>query len=313
MVPDRPVLDPARVLVTVCTYDRPDGLAAFLDTYLADPTTQRATLLVVDNNPDGRAAATVTAASSRAPGRSIVYAHEPRPGIAAARNRCLDHVTAEVDAFVFVDDDELVRPGWLGALLDAAHDLDADIVNGNVETVLPPDAPGWVRRSGLFERRRRPTGSSEGLPATNNTLVRREAWERAGSPRFDERFSGTGGSDTQFFWGLIRGHGCTFVWSEEATVREPLEPARMSLRWAWRRHLRAGNVLGRVMLAERSRAAVAVGGVGRVAKALATGTLAAITLHDPTGHFVGRVARGVGMVGSASRHVVVEYGRGGAG
>lgn len=176
MPPERPVLDPARILVMVCTYDRPDGLAAFLDTYLADPTTLRATLLVVDNNPDGRAAATVTAASSRAPGRSIVYAHEPRPGIAAARNRCLDHVTAKVDAFVFVDDDELVPPGWLGALLGAAHDHDADIVNGNVETVLPPDAPGWVRRSGLFERRRRPTGSSEGLPATNNTLVRREAW-----------------------------------------------------------------------------------------------------------------------------------------
>lgn len=309
MTPDPP-LDASTVLVTVCTYNRPEGLAAFLASYRADPTTATATLLVVDNNPDATARVTVDAAQGD---RRIVYATEPRPGIAAARNRCLEHFGPEHAAIVFVDDDELVPPGWLGELIAAADRHGVDIVNGNVRTVLPDHAPRWVRRSGLFDRRPRPTGSSEGLPATNNTLVRRTAWERAGRPRFDERYSGTGGSDTRWFWTMIRTHAATFVWSEEATVSEPLDPARMSLAWAWRRHLRAGNVLGRVMLSERSRVQVLAGGLARVGKAVAAGLLAAITFRDPTRYLVGRVARGVGMVGAASSRVVVEYGRGGAG
>ncbi|WP_296667357.1 glycosyltransferase [Demequina sp.] len=302
-------IDLARVLVTVCTYGRPEPLRAFLDSYVADPTTADATLLVVDNNPDGGARATVEAYA----GRRIVYAHEPRPGIAAARNRCLAGIEEDTQAFVFVDDDEYVEPGWLGELAACADLYGVDIVNGQVDTVFPDDAPGWVRARGLFGYPQRETGSSDGLPATNNTLVRREAWERAGSPGFDERFSGSGGSDTEFFWHLVNEAGCTFVWSAEAVVHEPLTPDRMSLRWAWRRHLRGGNVLGRLKLREESRAHVMLGGVGRVGKGLAGGAVTAVTGHNPSGWLVGRVARGVGMSSSAMRHVVVEYSRGGAG
>lgn len=298
-----------RIVVAVCTYGRPEPLRAFLDAYAADPTTADATLLVVDNNPDGSARATVDSA----PLARIVYDHEPRPGIAAARNRCLEHLTEDVDAIVFVDDDEEPVPGWLGALVDCARRYGADIVNGQVETTFPDDAPGWVRARGLFAYPPVTTGSSAGLPATNTTLMRRTAWVAAGSPRFDERFSGSGGSDTEFFWHLIHEFGATFVWCAEAVVREPLVESRMSLTWAWRRHLRGGNVLGRIKLRSQSRARVALGGVGRMGKGVLGGVAEAARGRNPAGWFVGRVARGVGMTGSAMRHVVVEYARGGAG
>lgn len=296
------------VLVTVCTYGRPEPLAAFLASYAADPGTADSVLLVVDNNPDGDARPLVEGVRSS---RTVRYVHEPRPGIAAARNRCLAEWDVRFDALVFVDDDELVPPGWLDALVDCANTWDAAIVNGHVRTTYPEHAPAWVPRSGLFERGRPVTGSSDGLPATNNTLVRRSAWVRAGQPRFDEAFSRSGGSDTMFFWTLVHGHGVRFVWSAEAYVTEPLPDSRMSLRWAWRRHRRAGNVLGRVMLLERAPWRVLVGGVARVAKALVRGAAAVLMLRNPAYWLVGRVGRGVGMAASARQRVVVEYSRGG--
>ncbi|MDN4472041.1 glycosyltransferase family 2 protein [Demequina zhanjiangensis] len=300
----------SEVLVTVCTYKRPEGLAAFLDSYAADATTSDATLLVVDNSTDGDAQAQVEAFAASHE-REVRYAHEPRPGIAAARNRCLAEWGETHAALVFVDDDEEVPQGWLGALVGAAHGYDADIVNGHVLTVYPEPRPGWVERSGLFQRRLFPEGSSEGIPATNNTLLRREAWVEAGEPTFSESFSRTGGSDTDFFHRLIDGHGCRFVWSAEAAVTEPLPRSRMSVRWAWKRHMRAGNVLGRVMLQDRSRPVVLAGGVARVGQALAMGVVSAVTFREPVRWFVGRTARGLGVAGSALSQVVVEYERGG--
>ena len=102
----------SRVLVAVLTYRRPGDLADLLPLLAAQRRSvagRKVELLVVDNDPEGGAAGQVAAAAATWGG--LAYAHEPRPGIAAARNRALDEA-AEHDVLVFLDDDERPSPGW---------------------------------------------------------------------------------------------------------------------------------------------------------------------------------------------------------
>src|SRR5690625_1648309 len=75
----------SNVVVAVITFQRPDSLRALLDSLDTVKTDANWRILVVDNDPSGSARAIVSDVAPHAD-----YAVEPRPGIAAARNRCLD-------------------------------------------------------------------------------------------------------------------------------------------------------------------------------------------------------------------------------
>ena len=91
------------VVIAVATFRRPDCLARILPPLVeqAGQLGAAASVLVVDNDPDGGAAHYVLSIASP----TVRYVHEPRPGIAAARNRALDE-SAAADVVVFIDDDE---------------------------------------------------------------------------------------------------------------------------------------------------------------------------------------------------------------
>jgi len=94
------------------------GRAGYLDVALASIAPQAAAaaaeLLVVDDGPDAQ-----TADVARRHGARYV-AHPQSRGLNAARNTGIDAARGEL--LVFVDDDVEVRPGWLGALIEAhAH------------------------------------------------------------------------------------------------------------------------------------------------------------------------------------------------
>ena len=85
-------------MVAALTYRRPTELATLLPRLVdqAQRAAVRASVLVIDNDPDGGARATCE-------GQPIRYVHEPRPGIAVARNRALDE-SPDADLLVFIDD-----------------------------------------------------------------------------------------------------------------------------------------------------------------------------------------------------------------
>lgn len=252
-----------RVVVAVLTYRRPDRIAALLPLLLEQSDAVGAEVLVVDNDPAGGARGLVE------PHR-VRYVHEPRPGIAAARNRALAEA-GDAAALVFIDDDELPGAGWLGQLVDAWRRWSCAAVSGPVRAEFSVAPPAWVRASGAFERRRRGSGTVVDGAPTNNLLLDLRRVRELGLA-FDERFGLTGGEDTMFSHALARGTG-DIRWCDEAEVIEPVAPERATRRWVLRRGFRAGTTWAAMELSlaggrtARTRLGLTGRALGRIAVA----------------------------------------------
>ncbi|WP_445167258.1 glycosyltransferase family 2 protein [Mycolicibacterium sp. Dal123E01] len=223
-------------LIAIATYQRPTGLQRLLDSLavaVASASVQ-VDIVVVDNDAAG-SARSVAVSHSLGP----TYVVEPVPGISAARNRALDHFSDRYRAIIFVDDDEWVQPAWLTALTTFAREKQADVVVGPVMSAFLEPAPEWVHRGGFFKGRTHESGESLRHAPTHNTLLVRDRWVCAGSPRFDPSFSATGGEDTDFFYG-IRLSGATMLFCADAVVHEEVPVDRQSLGWVRRRAIREG-------------------------------------------------------------------------
>lgn len=243
-----------RVLIAVATYKRPDSLQALLQSLESATTSRSFDVLVVDNDATG-SGRTVAESSPL----SVTYVVEPKPGIAAARNRAVDEIQ-QYDAVVFVDDDEYVVEGWFDRLLDYAEASPAGVVTGPVESIFPDDAPRWVVNGGFIQRPSWPHGSVLTAGATNNTLLKIDAWDAAGAPRFDDTFSATGGSDAKLF-SVLLARGVQIEFCADAVVFEPVLPERMRLKWLARRGYRNGIVSARIWTLKHGRAKTLVKGL----------------------------------------------------
>src|SRR5664279_6229129 len=80
--------------------------------------------------------------------RSVV---EPKPGIAAARNRVLDE-TAAADLLVFIDDDERPTAEWLAHLLETFDRSPGAGVVGPVVSEYEHVPEEWITKGGFFSR-----------------------------------------------------------------------------------------------------------------------------------------------------------------
>ena len=305
----------ASVVVAMLTYRRPDDLVLAVPAFLAELDaglgSGRGRLLVVDNDPDGSAAGTVAAfADDR-----VRYVHEPRPGIAAGRNRALDDST-DAALLVFVDDDEHPQPGWLAALLDTHRRSGAGVVAGAVVSAFDTEPDGWLAAGRFFDRRRLPTLTPIDVAATNNLLL--DLAQLPDDVRFDEAFSLTGGSDTMFTRTLHR-RGVAMVWCDEAVVVDRVPASRLTRSWVLARARRTGNSAVRVDVTlappgprrwwarARGLARGTVRVVGGAGRAL-FGRLTRSVEHHARGRR--SLARGLGMIGAATGSVVAEYVRG---
>ncbi|MEW1957299.1 glycosyltransferase [Kineococcus sp. NPDC059986] len=239
---------PPRVLVAVLTFRRVEELSRLLPVLVGQAesaTAARARVLVVDNDPAGSAEPVVGAHVG-----DVRYVHEPRPGIAAGRNRALAE-GAGCDAVVFVDDDEVPAPGWLDALVDAWTRWGCAGVAGPVVSTWEGTLDPWLEASGTFARPRRTTGSVLPGAATNNLLLDLRILRRTGTT-FDDAFGLTGGSDTMLTRELVA-RGEQLRWCDEAEVLEAVPADRLTREFVLRRHLRTGTTWSRVHLALRRR------------------------------------------------------------
>jgi beta-1,4-mannosyltransferase len=268
----------------------------------------RCSILVVDNDPAGSGEAVARE-------QGAAYVVEPRPGIAAVRNRALAECDGS-DALLFLDDDEVPEPGWLRAMVDRFSSMRPTAVAGRVVTRFPDPVHPWVAASGAFIRPVRRDGQAMREAATNNLLLDVAAVRRLGLS-FDERFGLTGGSDSMFTLQLTR-RGGTIRWAQDAVVTEQEEPERFTRRWVLARTFRFGNTSARVRIALAPTIAgrlverlLAIGrGAARVlggGARLVWGTLSGSLAHRARG--ARTASRGLGMLAGAVGYAHDEYGR----
>lgn len=240
--------EPSRVHLAIITYKRLELLDQLL-TSLSKSNLQLPweRVIVVDNDPDGSAKSIVASHSAL-----VEYVVEPKPGIVAARNRCLSIWDKSSDAIIFLDDDEWVAPDWFENILSSHSGDPSAIIWGPVESVLQKDAPRWIGRGGFIQRAVYEDGQSLQWAATNNVLIPKSVFEVLENPFFEQAFSESGGSDGEFFW-RCRQQGLRIKWSANALVFEDVPKSRANLRWISRRLIRYGNVSARLKLREIGR------------------------------------------------------------
>ena len=108
----------ARVTIMIPTQRRPDGLAVAARSVLGQTGVDPAELeLVIVDNDQVASARTVAEDLAKSAPFPVIYVHEPRPGVAFARNAGMAQASCELIAFL--DDDEESPAGWMAALIAA--------------------------------------------------------------------------------------------------------------------------------------------------------------------------------------------------
>jgi succinoglycan biosynthesis protein ExoM len=236
---------PARITIAVVTYRRPVGLARLLEALGRLEFTQvqapLCRVLVVDNEPQGSAAAVCQREKERLPW-PLAYVHEPRRGISQARNAAVRHGLAEADWLAFIDDDEIPEPCWLDELLYAQNRYAADVVGGPVVPMFQEPPARWIIKGDFFAPLRYATGTRLDRAYTGNVLVSARVFREMPDP-FDERFGLSGGEDVDFFR-RVAGRGYRLVWADKALAHEWVPASRVTTGWLLRRAYRLGNNSG---------------------------------------------------------------------
>ena len=219
-----------RVSIIIPTQRRPGFLRNAARSALAQrlPDRIEAELVIVDNDPEATARVDAQETMLGAP-FSVLYVHEPKPGVATARNAGLKAATG--DLIAFLDDDEEAPPEWLGQLIASLDALGADAVFGPIETRLPPNQSPFAPYFEAFFARSGPAADAL-IPLAfgcGNCLILRRSLPDPVSP-FPVARDHNGGEDDYVF-SQMKEAGAKFGFCAAALVLEHPQPARLSLRY----------------------------------------------------------------------------------
>jgi succinoglycan biosynthesis protein ExoM len=229
-----------RISIIIPTFRRPGRAVAAARSALAQVAREPFEIVIVDNDPAGSALGRLQALAheARMPVRIV---HEPRAGVANARNAAL--AAAQGDMIAFLDDDEIAPPEWLGELLRVQAATKADVVFGPVKTKLPEPESGFIRHRAFYEDFfARDPGHAEGLIdvyyGCGCSLIRRAVL----APRdpFSADRNEIGGEDDLVFE-TIKTRGAVFAWAPGAWVWETPEASRLTLGYTLKRAFAFGQ------------------------------------------------------------------------
>ena len=230
------------ISLCIATYRRTERLAVLLDDLVKQEHLPNE-VVVVDNDAAGSARAVVERRRESGAPFPIHYDIQPVKNISLTRNRTVQ--LANCDWIAFVDDDERAPAAWLKQLAETVTRYSADGALGPVEPVVPADAPAWIRHGSFYDWARMKTGTV--IPRNKlrfgNVLLHGALLRDTPAP-FDPNYGLTGGEDGDLL-GRLAQQGACIVWCDEAVIHEPVEAARLSLRWLLLRALRGGQDFAR--------------------------------------------------------------------
>lgn len=265
-----PAVTVPAVTVAICTFRRNDAMAALVrrigDIAASELPGGSVRVLVVDDSPEGGAAATVDELRHDLP-ITVDYAASASADIAVARNRALALALALSDStFVAcVDDDCVPQSGWLRELLRVAQTHNADVVVGHRQFIAQPGAPKWLHdQPFLLENLIYADGSVPTRGNTANMLVR-SSWLQSSGVRFRTEMGEVGGEDMVFFADATNAQA-NIRFAAGSTCDEPCDGRRARFRYQLWRQLWLGNNAALInrATAEVSRARLLARGVKQV-------------------------------------------------
>lgn len=249
-----------RATVIIPTLCRPEQLSNALASLLAmrsPQTIQR--VIVVDNDPAASARTTVQSHNAASP-FEIIWVHEPRAGIAHARNTGVAHA-ADAELIAFLDDDEVASTNWLKHLVDVQHSTGADAVFGPIAGKAPHADQQMRDFIEDFFSRHGPAnnGLIEHYYGCGNSLLYRPT-TLVGATPFALQSNETGGEDDILF-SALKASGKRFAWAAEAWVDEVAPPNRTTLKYVMKRAFAYGQGPSQTA-AENKRWAALMGWMG---------------------------------------------------
>ncbi len=212
------------ISICICTYKRPELLAALLDALLSLETGGlfHYSLVIIDNDERGTAEPVISSFRNKSPFEAI-YQIERVQNISLARNRAI--LNARGTHIAFIDDDEIPDRDWLLMLYRTLCRFQADAALGPVLPSYTEPPPRWVVKGRFYERPSYATGTRIGWTQgrTGNILIKRGLF-LSESDLFDPKF-GSGGEDQDFTRRMLK-KGHVFVWCNEARAYEAVPPIR---------------------------------------------------------------------------------------
>lgn len=226
------------VSIVIPTYKRPESLIRALKS--VEPEARQHPLceiVVTDNDPLASAKDAVSAFIKNTD-TSLIYIHEPKPGVSNARNTALKKARGRYIAFL--DDDMEALPGWVSALLKTSDYYKAGLVFGPIEAVMPEGKAEYPFMASAFERKPYTETQliSEGI-GTGGSLIDRLLCDLP-SPAFNPALNQTGGEDDAFFKHVIH-KGAKAAWAQNAKCLEHVPQIRATLSYIWLRNFAYGQ------------------------------------------------------------------------
>ncbi len=236
------------ISLCIATYRRPERLSALLDDIVKQQLLPNE-VVIVDNDVTGSARAVVETRRELGAPFQIHYDIQPVKNISLTRNRTV--ALASGNWIAFIDDDERAPVDWLRRLAETVILCAADGALGPVDPVVPDNAPTWIQLGRFYHWARMNTGAVIPLNKLRfgNVLLWGDLLRDTSTP-FDPNYGLTGGEDGDLLGRLVQ-QGARIVWCDEAIVHEPVETARLSLRWLLLRALRGGQDFARHRLTGR--------------------------------------------------------------
>jgi glycosyltransferase involved in cell wall biosynthesis len=258
-----------RLTIAICSWNRCDLLRQTLAGLCEAtcPSDVALDVLVVNNASTDDTSAVVRTFEGQLPIREVL---ELRPGLSNARNRALHELPAGTHYLIWIDDDVLVAPGWLTALVDAARRApDAAGFGGPIDPwfVVNPDpvlASAFPVLAGGFcglnhGDRERLLTADEPIYGANMAYAVAAISGLTFDPALGTSQGSGMASEEVVFQEAIRARGGTFLWVPGMHVRHYVDPARMTLAYL----TRFAYDRGRTFMRTHSHAAPRVFGVPR--------------------------------------------------